>query len=133
MSAWEVHHTHVHTHVQLVVPGGHEGAHVSGLGWLLEKIRLLMKQSVDVTTIGSVVAVASSGRAAAPHVHDQGIRHPHLWGHGLDDLPLEAFQDHLRHAIDDRRRTFLPPVLTPLVALQYYMYLCIHIFTVIVT
>ncbi len=76
-----------------------------------------MKQSVDVTTIGSVGAVASSGRAAAPHVHDQGIRHLHLWGHGLDDLPLEALQDHLRHAIDNRRRTFLPPVLTPLVAL----------------
>ena len=69
LSAWEDHHTHVHTHVQLVVPGGHEGAHVSGLGWLLEKIRLLMKQTVDVTTIGSVsvVAVASSGRTAAPH------------------------------------------------------------------
>ena len=75
MSAWEDHHTHVHTHVQLVVPGRHGGArHVGGLGSLLEKIRLLMKQSVDVTTIGSVVAVAvaSSGRAAAPHdVHDQ--------------------------------------------------------------
>ena len=117
LSAWEVHHTHAHTHVQLTVPERHVEAHVSGPGILRMKKRLLVKQSVGVTTSVGVVVDASSGRAAAPHVHDQGTVHRHLWGYGLDDLPPEAFQDHLSHAIDDRRRTLLPPVLAPLAAL----------------